>query len=209
MTQGAILRWVISAATEVVNPGSIQAYPATRNQQHLGDVYVRSKVLILGDRDCGDTVGVDANTSSVAREGHEGILEVVVGLYRQVLAVNACVDMVRMRIIRPMAGALPIVGAESQHGGQRNSQELTDPALPFAKREGHDPILDSDTGQPCCWREVQLAGLRTLSHGGAQYGMTRVSNIGVGGGLKHLRELEFPEDPAANVGGRLIGLHMW
>ena len=43
------------------------------------------------------------------------------------LGVNACVDMARMRIIRPMAGALPIVGVESQHAGRRHSQELTDP----------------------------------------------------------------------------------
>ena len=62
MTQGAILRRVISAAMKVVNPGSIKAYPATPIQQHLGDVYVRSNVLILGDRDCGDTGDDDVSS---------------------------------------------------------------------------------------------------------------------------------------------------
>ena len=80
MTQGAILRGIISAAMEVVNPGNIKADPATPIHLHLGDVYVRSNVLILGDRDLGNTACAGA-ISSVAREGHDASLDAMMWLW--------------------------------------------------------------------------------------------------------------------------------
>ena len=54
-------------------------------------------------------------------DGHEAILEEVMG--PGLIAVNACVDMVCVRMIRATTGARPIVGDESQHGRQRYPQE--------------------------------------------------------------------------------------
>ena len=55
---------------------------------------------------------------------------------------------------------------------------------------------------------MQLMGRSTLTHSGAQDGMTRVPNLGVGGGLKHLRGVEGLESTAAIAGGRLTGSHV-
>ena len=51
----------------------------------------------------------------------EAILKEVVG--PGLIAVNTCVDMMCVSIIRATTGALPIVGDESQHGRQRYPQE--------------------------------------------------------------------------------------
>ena len=75
--------------------------------------------MLILDLDEGDTGG--DTVSRVTHDGHEAILEKVVG--PGLIAVNACVDMVCMRIIRATTGARPIVGDESQHGRQRIPQE--------------------------------------------------------------------------------------
>ena len=51
---------------------------------------------------------------SVSLEGYDAILNEVVG--PGLMAVNTCVDMMGVSIIRATAGALPIVGDEGQHG---------------------------------------------------------------------------------------------
>ena len=58
---------------------------------------------------------------SITHDGHEAILKEVVG--PGLIAVNTCVDMMCVSIIRATTGALPIVGDESQHGRQRHPQE--------------------------------------------------------------------------------------
>ena len=58
---------------------------------------------------------------SVSLEGYEAILKEVVG--PGLIAVNTCVDMMGVSIIRATTGALPIVGDDSQHGRQRGPQE--------------------------------------------------------------------------------------
>ena len=52
---------------------------------------------------------------------HEAILEEIVG--PGLIAVNTCVDMMCVSIIRATTGARPIVGDEGQHGRQRYPQE--------------------------------------------------------------------------------------
>ena len=102
---------------KVVNPGSIDAKPTAPVDLHLWEVYVRTNLLILDlvHLDDGDTGG--DTVSSVTHDGHEAILDEVVG--PGLIAVNTCVDMVCVRIIRATTGARPIVGHESQHGRQR------------------------------------------------------------------------------------------
>ena len=51
---------------------------------------------------------------------HEAILEEIVG--PGLIAVNTCVDMMCVSIIRATTGPLPIVGHGSQHGRQRYAQ---------------------------------------------------------------------------------------
>ena len=70
------------------------------------------------DLDGGDTGG-DCHSDTVSRVTHYGykaVLDEVMG--PGLLAVNACVDMVCVRMIRATTGARPIVGDESQHGRQ-------------------------------------------------------------------------------------------
>ena len=128
---------------EVVNPGNINAQPtADAADHHAREVQVRAKLLIV-HLDGGDAfVGTEF---SITREGDETILNEVVGPC--LMALNTCVDMMCVSIIRATTGALPIVGDEGQHGRQR---------YPRGAR------------QPCCWREVQLARLITIAHAGRQ-----------------------------------------
>ena len=119
MTQGSILRRVSSVAMKVMNPGNINAQPtADAADHHLWEVYVRAKLPIV-DLDGGDAGG-DTEVS-IAHDGREAILEEIVG--PGLIAVNTCVDMMCVSIIRATTGALPIVGDESQHGRQRYPQE--------------------------------------------------------------------------------------
>ena len=118
MTQGSILRRVSSVAMKVMNPGNIDAQPTASVDHHAWEVYVRAKLPIL-DLDGGDSGG-DIEVS-ITHDGHEAILKEVVG--PGLIAVNTCVDMMCVSIIRATTGALPIVGYESQHGRQRYPQE--------------------------------------------------------------------------------------
>ena len=61
--------------------------------------------------------------SCLAEEGHYTSLDVVAALGSGGQVVMACFEVV------------PI--SKSKHGGQRRPQELTEPALPLANREGH------------------------------------------------------------------------
>lgn len=119
MTQGPIQRRVSSVAMEVMNPGNINAQPTADAADHqLGEVDVRAKLLIV-HLDGGDAfVGTEV---SITREGDETILNEVVGPC--LIALNTCVDMMCVSIIRATTGALPIVGDEGQHGRQRYPQE--------------------------------------------------------------------------------------
>ena len=64
---------------KVVNPGSIDAKPTAPVDLHLWEVYVRTNLLILDlvHLDDGDTGG--DTVSSVTHDGHEAILDEVVG----------------------------------------------------------------------------------------------------------------------------------
>ena len=94
------------------------AQPTQIHGCSYGASRVRAKLPIL-DLDGGDSVG-DSEVS-ITHDGHEAILEEVVG--PGLIAVNTCVDMMCVSIIRATTGALPIVGDESQHGRQRYPQE--------------------------------------------------------------------------------------
>ena len=118
MTQGSILRRVSSVAMKVMNPGNIDAQPTASVDHHAWEVYVRAKLPIL-DLDGGDSGG-DIEVS-ITHDGHEAILKEVVG--PGLIAVNTCVDMMCVSIIRATTGARPIVGDEGQHGRQRYPQE--------------------------------------------------------------------------------------
>ena len=118
MTQGAILRRVSSVAMKVMNPGNIDAQPTASVDHHVCEVYVCAKLPIL-DLDGGDAGG-DAEVS-IPHDGREAILEEIVG--PGLIAVNTCVDMMCVSIIRATTGALSIVGDEGQHGRQRYPQE--------------------------------------------------------------------------------------
>ena len=119
MTQCPIQRRVGGVAMEVVNPGNVNAQPTAEvADHHAREVYVRAKLPIV-HLDGGDAVG--GPEVSITREGYEAILKEVVG--PGLMAVNTCVDMMGVSIIRATAGALPIVGDEGQHGRQRYPQE--------------------------------------------------------------------------------------
>ena len=81
-------------------------------------IYVRAKLPIvhLDGGDAGGDIEV-----SITRDGHEAILKEFVG--PSLMAVNTCVDMMGVSIIRAATGALLIVGDEGQHGRQRYPQE--------------------------------------------------------------------------------------
>ena len=104
---------------KVMNPGNIDAQPTADADHHLWEVYVRSKLPIV-HLDGGDSGG-DSEVSLMSHDGHEAILKEVVG--PGLIAVNTCVDMMCVSIIRATTGALPIVGDESHHGRQRHPQE--------------------------------------------------------------------------------------
>ena len=88
---------------------------------HAWEEYVRAKLPIV-DLNGGDVGGDNSyNEVSIAHDGHEAILEEIVG--PGLIAVNTCVDMMCVSILRATTGALPIVGDESQHGRQRYPQE--------------------------------------------------------------------------------------
>ena len=136
MTQGPIQRRVGSVAMKVVNPGNINAQPTADAADHqLREVDVRAKLPVV-HLDGGDAVG--GLEVSITREGDEAILKEVVS--PGLIAVNTCVDMMCVSIIRATTGARPIVGDEGQHGRQRYPQEGTEPVLPFTLREGHGPV---------------------------------------------------------------------
>ena len=104
---------------KVMYPGNIDAQPtADVADHHSWQVYVRAKLPIV-HLDGGDAVG--GLEVSITRDGHEAILKEVVG--PGLIAVNTCVDMMCVSIIRATTGALPIVGDEGQHGRQRYPQE--------------------------------------------------------------------------------------
>ena len=119
MTQGPIQRRVGSVAMKVVNPGNINAQPTADAADHqLREVDVRAKLPVV-HLDGGDAVG--GLEVSITREGDEAILKEVVS--PGLIAVNTCVDMMCVSIIRATTGARPIVGDEGQHGRQRYPQE--------------------------------------------------------------------------------------
>ena len=93
MTQGSILRRVSSVAMKVMNPGNIDAQPTASVGHHAWEEYVRAKLPIL-DLDGGDAGG-DTKVS-ITHDGHEAILEGVVG--PGLIAVNTCVDIMCVSI---------------------------------------------------------------------------------------------------------------
>ena len=136
MTQCPIQRRVGGVAVQVMNPGNTNAQPTAEvADHHAREVDVRAKLPIvhLDGTDAGGDIEV-----SITRDGHEAILKEVVGPC--LIAVDTCVDMMCVSIIRATTGARPIVGDEGQHGRQRYPQEGTVPVLPFTLREGHGPV---------------------------------------------------------------------
>ena len=89
----SILRRVSSVAMKVMNPGNIDAQPTASVDHHVCEVYVRAKLPIL-DLDGGDSGG-DSEVS-ITHDGHEAILEEVVG--PGLIAVNTCVDIMCVSI---------------------------------------------------------------------------------------------------------------
>ena len=94
MAQGAILRGVISDAMEVVNRGDVHGDPTKRFRGHSGDKQVRHKVLVLSARHSGDTPG-DGDITSLAEEGHDAILDVVVAPGPSDQVTTACEDVMQ------------------------------------------------------------------------------------------------------------------
>ena len=88
-----------------MNPGNINAQPtADAADHHAREVQVRAKLLIV-HLDGGDAfVGTEF---SITREGDETILNEVVGPC--LMALNTCVDMMCVSIIRATTGALMVL----------------------------------------------------------------------------------------------------
>ena len=102
-----------------MNPGNINAQPTADAADHQSwevDVCAKLPIFHLDGGDAGGGIEV-----SITRDGDEAILKEVVG--PGLIAVNTCVTMMCVSIIRATTGALPIVGDESQHGRQRHPQE--------------------------------------------------------------------------------------
>ena len=59
--------------------------------------------------------------------------------------VDTIEDVIPVDIVGPLAGATPIVGSQSTHGWQRQPHVHTEPALPLASGECHDPINIGET----------------------------------------------------------------
>ena len=91
---------------EVVNYGDVHGDSTESVHAHFGDRQVRHLVLILSAR-------MDGAIASLAAEGHEASLHVVVAPGPVVLVMTACEDVVPFVIVRPPAGAPPIVGDPS------------------------------------------------------------------------------------------------
>ena len=129
----------------------------------------------------------------VCDSGNEARQDVVVAPSPGGLVMTAGEDVIPVNIVRPLAGASPIVGTQSTHGWQRQPQVHTEPALPLSSSEGHDPIMVGETGQPSHRRPVQCTGLRSVtSHAGAQDGMTWVALLGIWSDLNLLLLMEAP-----------------
>ena len=103
-----------------------------------------TKVLILRALNPGDILDV-GEESSLLEEGHETRQDVVVAPSPGGLVMTAGEDVIPVDIVRPLAGASPIVGSQSTHGWQRQPHVHTEPALPLASGEGHDPIDVGET----------------------------------------------------------------
>ena len=84
--------------------------PHESHSGQSGDIQVRHIVLILSARDSGDIPGGGA-IASLAEEGHDASLGVVVALGSGGQETTASADVVPISIIRPMAGALATVRA--------------------------------------------------------------------------------------------------
>ena len=95
---------------EVVNRGEGDGDPTNLIQGQSGDIQVRHILLILSARDLGDIPGGGA-IASLAKEGHDASLGVVVALGSGGQETTASADVVPISIVRPMAGTLAIVRA--------------------------------------------------------------------------------------------------
>ena len=144
MAQGAIQRGVVSAAMEVVNCGDVYCDPPKISNVHVAGEHVCHIVLVQRALIPGDILGVGVE-SSLAEEGHETLQDVVVAPGPGGLVMTAGEDVIPVDIVAPLAGATPIVGSQSTHGWQRQPQVHTEPALPFAGSEAHDPVNVGET----------------------------------------------------------------
>ena len=144
MEQGAIQRGVVRAAMEVVHCGDVNRDSPKISNVHGAGKHVCHKVLILRALNPGDILGV-GEESNLLEEGHETRQNVVVAPSPGRLVMNTGEDVIPVDIVGPLAGATPIVGSQSTHGWQGQPQEHTEPALPLASGEGHDPINIGET----------------------------------------------------------------
>ena len=144
MEQGAIQRGVVRAAMEVVHCGDVNRDSPKIANVHGAGKHVCHKVLVLRALNPGDILGVGVE-SSLLEEGHETRQDVVVAPSPGRLVMNTGEDVIPVDIVGPLAGATPIVGSQSTHGWQGQPQEHTEPALPLASGEGHDPIDVGET----------------------------------------------------------------
>ena len=144
MEQGAIQRGVVRAAMEVVHCGDVNRDSPKISNVHGAGKHVCHKVLVLRALNPGDILGVGVE-SSLLEEGHETRQDVVVTPSPGRLVMNTGEDVIPVDIVGPLAGATPIVGSQSTHGWQGQPQEHTEPALPLASGEGHDPIDVGET----------------------------------------------------------------
>ena len=144
MEQGAIQRGVVRAAMEVVYCGDVNRDSPKISNVHGAGKHVCHKVLVLRALNPGDILGVGVE-SSLLEEGHETRQDVVVAPSPGRLVMNTGEDVIPVDIVGPLAGATPIVGSQSTHGWQRQPHVHTEPALPLASGEGHDPINIGET----------------------------------------------------------------
>ena len=63
MAQGAIQRWLISAAMEVVNCGHVHGDSTNRSNAHVEGIHVRHIILVLRALNPGDIPGVGLEAS--------------------------------------------------------------------------------------------------------------------------------------------------
>ena len=125
--------------------------PHESHSGQSGDIQVRHIVLILSARDSGDIPGGGA-IASLAEEGHDASLGVVVALGSGGQETTASADVVPISIIRPMAGALATVRARS------TTSLCWGRTLPRIKKNGGLEISDE---QPNAIRETRDAACGT------------------------------------------------